>query len=445
MTDSDRAFLGHPRGLAFLLFTEAWERFSYYGMQSLLALYLVKHLLLPGQADDVLFFAGFRRLFGGLDGQPLASAIVGTYFASVYMTPILGGLIADRWLGRHRTVLLGACIMMAGHFLMAVQATFLIALALLVLGSGMFKGNLASQIGALYGPGDQRRAGAFQLYYLGINIGLIAAPLVIGTIAETLGWHYGFAVAGGGMLVATLIYLAGHATLPVDRGSARHGVGQGAGTKLARRDRRSFATLILLIPILAVALLPNNQIFNAYLIWGDQHLDLLVGGRRVPTSWLVTLDAGLGLAILAMLPFFYRAYGRYRREPGDLAKLAIGSAFSTMGMLCLAVASVLAGDGKVPLGWAVAFHLLNGIGFAHLLPVSLALFTRLAPASHNGLAIGLYYLTFFVGNALVGWIGGFYATLPPDRFWLLHAALAAGVGAIFLCLASGLRPSAAAD
>ena len=106
MNQDDRAFLGHPRGLAYVLFTEAWERFSYYGMQSLLALYLVKHLLQPGQADGLLFFDAFRQLYGGLDGQPLASAIVGTYFASVYVTPILGGLVADRLLGRHRTVLL---------------------------------------------------------------------------------------------------------------------------------------------------------------------------------------------------------------------------------------------------------------------------------------------------------------------------------------------------
>ncbi|PHP18734.1 MFS transporter, partial [Sphingobium sp. IP1] len=339
MNQGDRAFLGHPRGLAYLLFTEAWERFSYYGMQSLLALYLVKHLLQPGQADGLLFFDAFRQLYGGLDGQPLASAIVGTYFASVYVTPILGGLVADRLLGRHRTVLLGALTMMAGHFLMAVQAAFLPALGLLVLGSGLFKGNLASQIGALYGRDDPRRDGAFQLYYLGINIGLIAAPLVIGTLAETRGWHVGFAVAGVGMAIATIIYLAGRRHLPVDERGSR----SERRMRMTGQDLRGLLGIILLIPLLAVALLPNNQIFNAYLIWGDAHLELTLGGLRVPTSWLITLDAGLGLTILAGLPFVYRRYARHRPEPGDLAKLTIGSLFATGGMLCLALGSALAG------------------------------------------------------------------------------------------------------
>lgn len=431
MIESDRAFLGHPRGLAYLLFTEAWERFSYYGMQSLLALYLVKHLLQPGQSDGVLFFAAFRRLYGGLDGQPLASAIVGTYFASVYVTPILGGLLADRLLGRHRTVLLGALTMMAGHFLMAIQATFLFALLLLVLGSGMFKGNLASQVGALYAPHDQRRAGAFQLYYLGINLGLIAAPLVIGTLAERWSWHYGFAAAGIGMLVATLIYWAGRTYLPADSRDQRGRADRGAPM---RQDRRRLILLILLVPVFAVAIVPNNQIFNAYLLWGDRHFAFGIAGMRMPTSWLVALDAGLGLALLAGLPFFYRWYGRYRHEPDEVAKIAIGSIFSTGGMLCLALAASLAGpDGRVSLLWALSFHLLNGIGFAHILPVSLAMFTRLAPASLAGRGMGLYYLIFFFGNIIAGWVGGFYAVLTGPQFWLLHAAMAAGTGAIFLC------------
>ena len=434
MTGADRDFLGHPRGLAFLLFTEAWERFSYYGMQSLLALYLVRHLLLPGQADNILFFAAFRQLYAGLDGQPLASAIVGTYFACTYVTPILGGLVADRLIGRHRTVLLGAFTMMAGHFLMAFQASFLLALLLLVMGSGLFKGNLASQLGGLYRAGDPRRDAAFQLYYLGINIGLILAPLVIGTLAEIYGWDVGFACAGVGMAIATIVYMLGRRDLPPDAPVARPDR-LGRGGAMRAQDRRALTGLILLIPILAVAILPNNQIFNAYLIWGDEHLDLTWFGLHVPASWLITLDAGLGLASLAGLPILYRCYGRVRREPDDLAKLAIGSLFATAGLSCLWAGSVLAGaDARVGLEWAIAFHLFNGIGFSHILPVSLALFTRIAPPAAGGMAIGLYYLIFFLGSALVGWIGGFYAMMPPAQFWLMHVLIAASVSGIFLLL-----------
>src|SRR5580765_590514 len=204
----DRAFLGHPKGLGYLAFTEAWERFSYYGMQTLLALYMVKQLLLPGHIEHVWFFSAIQRLYG-LQGQPLASAIFGTYTALVYLTPILGGFLADRVLGKRRTVMAGAATMALGHFLMAFEETFLFALLCLILGCGMFKGNLASQVGALYKSEDLRRADAFQIFYLGINAGVIISPLIVGSLGEKVGWHYGFAAAGVGMLLSIVIYLSG--------------------------------------------------------------------------------------------------------------------------------------------------------------------------------------------------------------------------------------------
>jgi len=205
----DTAFLGHPKGLAYLAFTEAFERFSYYGMQALLVLYLVKYLLKPGNVENVAFFDSFRQIYGNIDGQPLASAIVGTYFALVYLTPIFGGLLADRVLGKRRTVLIGAIVMAAGHFLMAFEASFLFALLCLVLGCGMLKGNIASQVGSLYRPADLRRADAFQIFYLGINAGVIAAPLIVGTLGEKYGWHRVFVAAVVGMLVSLAIYIKG--------------------------------------------------------------------------------------------------------------------------------------------------------------------------------------------------------------------------------------------
>src|SRR3954471_250460 len=262
--------LGHPRGLWYLAFTEAWERFSYYGMQSLLVLYMVKYLLLPGHVERVAIFDAFHHLplYRGLDGQPLASAIFGTYTAAVYLTPIFGGFLADRVLGRRRTVLLGAFTMAAGHFLMAFETAFLFALLCLVLGCGMFKGNIASQVGALYKPNDLRRADAFQIFYLGINAGVIISPLIVGSLGEKVGWHYGFGAAGVGMLLFIAIYLSGQKYLRGSDNVPRTGVDPTAFTpkaKLTPRDWRALFALILLIPVLAVALVPNNQIFNAYL------------------------------------------------------------------------------------------------------------------------------------------------------------------------------------
>ena len=182
--------------------------------------------------------------------------------------------------------------MAVGHFLMAFELTFLFALLCLVLGSGMFKGNIASQVGALYKPDDLRRADAFQIFYLGINAGVIASPLVVGTLGETVGWHWGFGAAGIGMLIGLIIYVAGQKHLPEEHFSPQGAQSEPAERpKLERRDWPALIALLLLIPVLAIAVVPNNQIFNAYLVWGDEQFDLNFFGTQLPTSWLVTLDA----------------------------------------------------------------------------------------------------------------------------------------------------------
>ena len=434
----DRAFLGHPKGLGYLAFTEAWERFSYYGMQTLLVLYMVKELLLPGHIEHVWFFEPIKRLYG-LQGQPLASAIFGTYTALVYLTPILGGFLADRVLGKRRTVLAGAATMALGHFLMAFEQTFLFALLCLVAGCGMFKGNLASQVGALYKPEDLRRADAFQIYYLAVNAGVITTPLIVGTLGETVGWHWGFAAAGIGMLIALSIYVAGHKHLPKE--DFRSGSARAQRPPLSRRERLTTAALILLIPVLAVAIVPNNQIFNAYLVWGNEQFDLVFFGKKLPTTWLITLDSITSVAFLAGVAVFYRWYGKRWREPDEITKLIIGSAFSMLGMLCLVMAAVSKpSGGKIGLMWPVAFHLTNSIAFAHMLPVSLAFFAKLAPATINSTVMGLHYLAFFGCNTLVGWVGGLYEKWPTPRFWLLHAAFAVGSGTVFVLFKVFLSP-----
>src|ERR1044072_3674263 len=220
----DSAFLGHPKGLGYLAFTEACERFSYYSMQSLLVLFMVHQLLLPGHIEQILGFAWLRAtFFPGLAGQPLASAIFGPYAALVYGTPILGGILADRLLGRTRTMVIGAVLMSMGHFLMAFEPAFLFALLCLVLGVGCFKGNVASQVGALNGQNDLRRAMAFQIFYIAINVSVIVGPLVSGTLGEKIGWHYGFGAAGVMMVVGLIIYLKGQRYLPGDEVTDRAG------------------------------------------------------------------------------------------------------------------------------------------------------------------------------------------------------------------------------
>jgi proton-dependent oligopeptide transporter, POT family len=434
--DSDRRFLGHPRGLAYLAFTEAWERFSYYGMQTLLVLYMVNQLLQPGHIEAIAGFTGFRwaveRAYGGpLSVVALASAIFGLYAGFVYVTPIAGGIIADRWLGRTRTVTLGAVLMSLGHFLMAFDASFLMALACLLAGVGCFKGNLASQVGELYPAGDPRRADAFQIYYLAINAGVIVTPLVVGTLGEVYGWHYGFGAAGVGMLIGLGIYLSGRRWLPAGTGSRREA--SAARPRLTRNERAAVILLILLLPVLAAGMVGNQQIFNAYMLWAPAHVDLVFFGRAMPTTWLITVDSVLSVSALVAVLAFWRLWSRRFAEPSEVTKITLGLLISTGAVLMLAAASQMAASGhKAAVGWALAFHVLNSIGGANILPVGLALYTRAAPKALTGTILGLYFLHLFAANNLVGWLGGLLEKLTGTQFWLLHAALVGAAAVAFL-------------
>ena len=432
----DRAFLGHPKGLGYLAFVEGCERFSYYSMQTLLVLYMVKYLLLPENIAGVIGLDWLRgHYYTGLEGQPLASAIFGDYTALVYLTPILGGVIADRWLGRRTTLILGGLVMALGHFLMAFEGSFLFALIALIVGVGLFKGNIASQVGELYSESDIRRAMAFQIFYIAINVSVIVAPFISGTLGEKVGWHWGFGSAGVVMVLGLLIYLAAKPWLPADnRPEARS---KTARAPMAGQDWLRLVAVLLLVPILAMSLLTNQEIFNAYLVWADEHFQLTFFGMTVPTSWMIALDAAFSFSMLVAVALFWKWYGARPdarwREPDELGKMIIGSLFSIAGGLCLVMAAATQGAGKIGLFWPVMFHLLNSIAFSHILPVSLALFSRLAPKAINATVIGIYYLAFFAANKIVGTVGGWYSSMPTTTFWLLHVA-AAGAGLVAFVL-----------
>jgi POT family proton-dependent oligopeptide transporter len=421
----DRAFLGHPKGLGFLGFTEACERFSYYSMQTLLVLYMVNYLLLPEHIGNVTGLAWLRSWhYPGLDGQPLSSAIFGDYTSLVYLTPILGGIIADKLTGRRAALIVGAIVMAVGHFLMAFEGAFLFALLSLIIGVGLFKGNIATQVGELYGENDLRRAMAFQIFYIFINVSVIAGPLISGTLGQKVGWHYGFGCAGVVMVLGLIIYLSGGRWLPEDRGPARKD--EAPREKLSRNDWTCLIYLLILIPVMAISLLTNQEIFNAYLVWGDQQFNLTFMNYTMPSSWLITLDATLSFSMLVAVAAFWKWWSLKRREPDEISKMIIGSFFTIAGGVCLFMAAATQpAGGKIGLFWPFMFHVLNSIGFAHILPISLALFTKIAPKQITATVIGLYYLAFFTANKIVGYIGGLYSSLPTTTFWLIHVASAA--------------------
>jgi POT family proton-dependent oligopeptide transporter len=266
---------GHPRGLSFLFATEMWERFSYYGMKALLVLYMVKYLLHPEHAQTVIGFAalksGLEFLFGPLDIQPLSSHIYGLYTGLVYLTPVLGGYLADRVLGQRRMVVIGASLMAFGHFMMAFEPLFLLALFVLILGNGAFKPNISTQVGTLYAPGDPRRDRAFSIFYVGINLGAFLAPLICGTLGEELGWHYGFGGAGVGMTIGLAIYLYASRTLPPDVRSRV--LAQGRPQPFGRDEWRAIGALMLLALPVMFFWATYEQQGNTIALWADAYTD----------------------------------------------------------------------------------------------------------------------------------------------------------------------------
>jgi POT family proton-dependent oligopeptide transporter len=386
-----------------------------------------QQLLLPGHVEHVAGFAAFRgwidAVYGPLSTAALASVIFGLYAGGVYLTPLAGGFIADRVLGRTATVTIGALLMVLGHFLMAFEVSFLVALSCLVLGVGCFKGNIATQVGELYGPGDLRRADAFQIYYLGISSAVIISPLVCGTLGQKVAWHWGFGAAGVGMLIGLVIYLSGRPWLPASSPRAQGTTKE--HPRLARSDWSKIALLIAMLPVLALSELGNQQIFNTYLVWGDAQLSRTFFGFEAPVTWLLSVDAIVSTAMLLAVVAFWRWWSRRHREPDEIVKLTLGAGVSAFGPLFLAAGNMQAGitGQKVSLAWAIAFHLVNDLGYALLYPVGLALYSRAAPRSIAGLMIGVFYLHLFLGNMAVGRLGGFLEPLGGTSFWLVHSGL----------------------
>lgn len=433
--------LGHPRGLAYLVFAEAWERFSYYGMQALLALYLSQYLLLPGHIENVAGMGALKSFLEGIYGPlgspiAVAAAATGLYSAGVYFTPMIGGWIADQLIGRTATVTIGAVLMVIGHFLMAFEVAFVAAILCLFVGVGCFKGNIASQVGELYGPEDLRRAEAYQTFLLGVQIAVIVAPLVTGFLGQKIAWHYGFGAAGVGMAIALVVYLAGRKYLPAERprGAAARAAPR---TPLTGRDWATMAVLVALLPVLAMTAIGNQEIFNAYLLWGNAHYNLVFFGQTMPVTWLVSLDAFISTATVGGALIFWRVWSRFAKEPDEIIKLAIGAAIAAGAPLLLAAASAqeAATGQKASLIWGLGFHLVNDIGFAMIFPVGLALFSRAAPRQVGGTFIGVYYLHLFICNLATGKIAGLIETMDGVSFWTMHAAIVAGGAALLLVFA----------
>ena len=417
---------GHPRGLSFLFATEMWERFSYYGMRALLVLYMVKYLLLPAQAGSVVGLAAFRgaleAVFGPLSIQPLASQIYGFYTGLVYLTPIFGGLLADRLLGQRRTVILGAALMAAGHFMMAFEHLFLFALLLLILGSGCFKPNISTQVGSLHPEGDRRRDRAFSIFYVGINLGAFFSPLVCGTLGEEVGWHYGFAAAGIGMTAGLIIYLIATPTLPKDAFAAR-----APAAPLARSDWQAIVALVVLMLPVSLFWATYEQQGNTIVLWASQYTDRhLWGSLEIPVTWFQAFNPFM---IFAFTPFIVALWRRQgAREPSTVMKMSIGLFLNAASWLIMLAAARATGSGQASWLWLFAFFLVITVGELYLSPTSLSLVTKVAPAHLLSLMMGVWLASNFIGDFLAGYLGTFWSSMSKDGFFLMLAIISAAAG-----------------
>ncbi len=423
-----RTILGHPAGLFVLFFTEMWERFSYYGMRSLLVLYMVDHLFLHPEAGQRVFGFGFVKggleaIFGPLAPQPLSSQIYGIYTAFVYLTPFFGGMLADRVIGQRRAVILGGVLMAIGHFLMAVESLFFPALLFLILGNGAFKPNISTQVGSLYPPGDPRRDRAFTIFYMGINLGAFFSPLVCGTLGQRLGWGYGFGAAGAGMVAGLCLYLLGQHTLAPDLLMRTAGRPR-EREPLTRDERRRVCALVLLCALNIIFWGIYEQQGNTLQLWADRNTNWNFLGLDIPSTWFQAFNPFLILLLAPLLNMFWSWQSRRRSEPSSIMKMALGCFLGGAAYVVM----VLAAQGTGPeerrsIAWLLGTVFILTIGELYLSPIGLSFVTKAAPARIVSMMMGIWFLSSFFGNYLSGFLGAFWEQMPREAYFLMLTGL----------------------
>lgn len=443
---TERTIFGHPRGLAYLAFTEMWERFSFYGMQSLLVLYMTQALFLAGTVEQVAGIESYRwaleSVLGPLSTQALAGQTFGLYAGLVYFTPLFGGWVADRWLGAKRTVVIGVLLMTAGHAAMVFEASFLLALLLLILGSGALKGNIASQVGQLYPPDDERTSRGFALFGVGINVGAFFGPILCGLLAQVYGWHYGFGLAGLLMLAGLAVYLKGAAHLPGDKPKADPAI---SPPPFTRSEKHSVRLLALVYAMTVVLTCGYDQTFNMGMVWIDENVDLSTPLGRFPVAWFVAVASFAIVFGTFGTVAYWRSLAAKGREPNDTTKIAIGGTLAGTGVALMAAGSAFQGDEPISLLIPLIAFTISGVGFAWYWPTVLTMAARYAPPRIAARVMAAAYLTVFFSNVIGGYVATLYETKDPAIFWSINAGFCFAGGAMFLAFGPALTRSLAAS
>ncbi len=398
-TADQRTWFGQPRGLTILFLTNMWEQFSYYGMRALLVYYMTKELLLS---------------------QGHSSLVYGAYTATAYFTPILGGVLADRYLGKRRAIIIGGSIMAAGHFMMTFEPLFYPALATIALGNGLFLPSLPSQIDDLYPPGDPRVGRAYNVYYVCINIGGFLAPLICGTLGELYGWHYGFGAAGIGMVAGLAIYIWGQRYLPAQERRTVVEAGGVAG-RMGRPVVLLLAAIALSVTVFRGA---YEQVGNTVALWADSGVDKQIGSLSIPMTWFVSLNP---LFVMLMTPPLL-AWWRRRSEAGHgdapARRMATGAAIVALSYVMLAAVAWSAGGAPAVWMWLVLFFIVFTFGELFILPTGLSLFARLAPPGLGVTTVAAWFVTIFSGSLSAGLVGTLWSHMTPAVYFAMLAGIA---------------------
>jgi POT family proton-dependent oligopeptide transporter len=431
---TEKTLLGHPIGLFVLFFTEMWERFSYYGMRALLILYMSKELIVNARNGSTVYgFAAIENFFPNQETLALASLIYGTYTFLVYCTPIFGGLMADRYFGQKKCIILGGVLMTIGHFLMAFEPVFLIALLFIILGNGFFKPNISTQVGDLYPEGDPRKDGAFTIFYMGINLGAIFSGLVCGTLGELFGWHYGFTAAGVGMVLGLIVYLMGQKYLASGQ--------QKMAEKLENKEPLTRNQWTAIIGLMVLSL--SNIIFwgafeqqgNTMQIFATDNTDWSVMGLfTMPSTWLQVFNP---LFIVLMGTYMMRLWDKMgEKQPSSIKKMAIGSVFLGLGFIFLVIPTIgFTEETKMSFLWFLPTIFVFTVGELCFSPIGLSLVTKVAPPRYVGVLMGWWFFSMAGGNFFGGYLGTYFKAdgWPVSSFFTMLVVLGLVLGfSIFL-------------
>jgi POT family proton-dependent oligopeptide transporter len=447
---SPRQLFGHPFGLWTLAATEMWERFCYYGMRALLVYYMTKYLLLPGQIEHVAGFGGFRAaleaVFGPMSVQQLSSQIYGLFTGFVYLTPIFGGWLADRYWGQRRTVVVGGLVMALGEFVLMVPSLFLPGLLLLILGNGFFKPNIATQVGGLYPPGDPRRDGAFNWFYVGVNSGALLAPLVCGTLGELYGWEWGFGSAGVGMLLGLVQYGYGQKYLAPDNVMKRAAQASPAAHRPFTRSEWSRILALMVLCLLNISFWGvYEQQGNTLALWADsnsdRHLFAVFGlGWEMPATWFQSVNSIFIVGFTPFLNLLWLRQARAGTEPNSVAKMAIGCVVLGVSYLIMMLPARVVDAGQLAsMWWLIGSTAILTIGELYLSPVGLSLVTKISPPRIVSMMMGIWYLSSFFGNYLCGYLGTFWETMTKGAFFLMMAAISILTGLLMVVIYAPMK------